>query len=158
MWKSLIGTAVLLGLFVGNASATPIIFNEAVDGDLAQSPRRTFALGFGVNTFVGIAGDADGGDPSDIKADFDVFNAVLPEGAVLDFITFSMTPLEPDTRYSASLGPIVLDGADTLLGTAADLVHMRFTLLSGTPILFSDGPENGITATVYFIQNDCSVS
>lgn len=69
--------------FSANAQATPLTYDEAIDGDIVS---LTAVLDFGANT---ISGTTSGGGTQIL--DFDFFNTALPANAFLDSINVVVT-------------------------------------------------------------------
>lgn len=81
--------AAIAAAFLSGATAhaAPLTYDEAVDGDIVNGT-TVFNLDFGANT---IAGRVSGLDTT-LGFDSDLFDAILPAGAVIDSILVTLTP------------------------------------------------------------------
>ncbi|HEV2716172.1 MAG TPA: PEP-CTERM sorting domain-containing protein [Terriglobales bacterium] len=142
MRRHLILVCLVLGMgaIAGNATASPISYDEGVSGDLSGDfPLLLLSLGVGANTvtgaqFLNLSGQ--------VTADFDSFAFSVPAGTVLSSITYAFsTTVTPGasvatTRYTIEAGPILSDVTFNLLGASP-------VVMSGTPL----GPGT------YFMEN-----
>ncbi|VAW03054.1 hypothetical protein MNBD_ALPHA05-1385 [hydrothermal vent metagenome] len=85
----LLGAAIVAAgaMLTANASAAPLVYDEAVDGDIA-SFATTFNLDFGANIISGTVSGLN----TNLGFDSDFFDAILPANAILDSIQVAVTP------------------------------------------------------------------
>jgi hypothetical protein len=84
----LLGAAIIAAgaMLTANASAAPLVYDEAVDGDIAANA-TIFNLDFGINTVSGTVSGLN----TNIGFDADFFDATLPANAILESIQLTVT-------------------------------------------------------------------
>lgn len=157
--------AVLLSLWGLHASAVPLIYDEAVDGDLRYGNDRYIRdpLGFGANTISGTVSTTFVSDEDGYDADFDLFNVFMPANAVLQSVSLDYTSGEGGNGEFAGWfgvyfsGPVIqefgLTGGSYFWEVNRELPELRSVGLNRLP----DGIVNDYTITFNVIEKASTV-
>lgn len=177
--------AALAVALAGPATAAPITYDEAVDGDLAESASDFFTLGVGTNTFTGSirrTSASSGLGPS--SSDQDRFQFNLAAGTRLTGITTAVLAYNEDTSLGGrtdvtlqksvqesvsgalAFPPLVVQNIDLLLGMPQTLTSLSDPRAVGVfPFettdefyLFSAGMSGLLAGPVLFAETDYRVT
>lgn len=129
----LIGAALVAAgaVFVSNASAAPLVYDEAVDGDIIANI-SSLTLDFGANTINGTVSGLN----TNLGFDADLFDAILPANAILESIQLVVTPAAggngfiPNTfQYSLNANPAEIFSPSSSGGNLDISISIAATLL-----------------------------
>lgn len=152
MQRTLLSCAALALLrFAAPASAAPIVYNEAIDGDLPQggAPLPTFTFDLGVNTVSGT---------TDNSTDFDAIAFTVPGGMEMsegDLVLSDLTGDVTSVFWSLREGNITASGAlvDGSVGATSPGVDSFGPLSDGTyylsPISIATVAGGGFHSAAY---------
>jgi hypothetical protein len=152
----LIGAALVAAgaVFVSNASAAPLVYDEAIDGDIVVNI-SSLTLDFGVNTISGTVSGLN----TNLGFDSDFFDAILPANAILDSIQLAVTPAAGGSgfipnkfQYSIDAGPLVIFTPSSSGG------NLDINILLAAALLDSIGLNGIQTTTIADYQITINVS
>jgi hypothetical protein len=103
----LLGAALIAAgaVFVSNVSAAPLVYDEAVDGDIAAGA-TTFNLDFGANAISGTVSGLN----TNLGFDSDLFGAILPANAILESIQVTFTSAVGGNGFTPNTFIYTIDG------------------------------------------------
>jgi hypothetical protein len=140
--------AIVALMMAVSANASPIVYNEAVDGDLAQSdPLTLLTLGLGENTISGTFGE------NDIlqTLNWASFAFIVPVGDNISSGSVSMTSTDIDeSSWFLATGGVELTSNNTFAGTVLD-AGLTIDGLSGIAVLHALPIGEG---TYHIMQTD----
>ncbi len=129
----LLGAAIVAAgaMLTANASAAPLVYDEAVDGDIVVDS-TTFNLDFGANTISGTVSGLN----TNLGIDSDLFDAILPANAILESIQVTVTPaaggngfIPNKFQYSIDANPLVIINPNSSGGNLDISILLAATLL-----------------------------
>lgn len=157
--------AVLLSFWGLHASAVPLIYDEAVDGDLSYRSDVYISqpLGFGANMISGTVSSTFVSDNDGYDSDFDLFNVLMPANAILQSVSLDYASGDGGNGEFASWfavyfsGPVVaasgLTGGSYFWEVNRELPELRSVGLNVLP----DGIVNDYTITFNVIEKVSAV-
>ncbi len=156
---------VLLSVWCLHASAVPLVYDEAVDGDLRFDNDQYLRdpLGFGANTISGTVSSTFISDEDGYDADFDQFNVLMPDNAILQSVSLDYASGDGGNGEFASWfgvyfsGPVIqefgLTGGSYFWEVNRELPELRSVGLNRLP----DGIVNDYTITLNVIEKVSTV-
>lgn len=152
----LLGAAIVAAgaMLTANASAAPLVYDEAVDGDIALFA-TTFNLDFGANIISGTVSGLN----TYLGFDSDLFDAILPANAILDSIQFTATSAAGGTGFIPNFFQYGIDGGPIVsLGAAISVGDLDISLAVAASMIDTIGSTNIQNTTIADYQITINVS